>query len=81
MRSSVTGAFGVPGENDNERIVEFMPEKGLCVGNKYFEHKGCKGSRWNGGKEHYRFDAGQEECATLFTGCKGSEKHRTSPLR
>ena len=33
-RSDITGAFGVPGENDNgRRMVEFFLEKGLCVGN------------------------------------------------
>ena len=33
----ITGAFGVPGEN--ERVVEFCTERGLCVGNTYFKHK------------------------------------------
>ena len=36
-----TGAFGVPGENDNERrVTDFCTERGLCLDNKYFEHKG-----------------------------------------
>ena len=30
-RTGITGAFGVPGENDNgRRVVEFCEEKGLC---------------------------------------------------
>ena len=52
-RAGITGAFGVPGENDNgRRVVEFCEERGLCVGNTYFKHK-CvlvhkcgRGSRW-----------------------------------
>ena len=39
-RAGITGAFGVPGENDNgRRVVEFCEERGLCVGNTYFEHR------------------------------------------
>ena len=38
-KASIIGAFGVPGENDNDRIVvEFCIERGLCVGNSYFKH-------------------------------------------
>ena len=33
-------AFGIPGENENRRrVVEFCAERGMCVGNTYFEHK------------------------------------------
>ena len=40
MRADITGAFGVPGENDNgRRVVEFCAERSLCVGNTYFKHK------------------------------------------
>ena len=40
VRASITGAFGVPGENDNERrVVEFYAERGMCVGNIYFKQK------------------------------------------
>ena len=40
VRAGITVAFGVPGEKDNERrIGEFCAEKGLCVGNMYFEHR------------------------------------------
>ena len=36
----ITGAFEVPGENDNDRrVVEFCAERGLCVGNTYFKHR------------------------------------------
>ena len=32
-RASITGAFGVPRENDNgRRVVEFCTERGPCVG-------------------------------------------------
>ena len=40
MRPIITGTFGVPGEIENwRRVVEFCAERGLCVGNTYFEHK------------------------------------------
>ena len=33
-RAVITGAFGVPGENNNgRRVVEFCKEKGFSVGN------------------------------------------------
>ena len=38
MRSGITGAFGVPVENDNGRR--------LCVRNTYFERKSSQG--WQG---------------------------------
>ena len=39
-RDGITGAFGVPGENDNGiRVVELCAERGLCVGNTYFKHR------------------------------------------
>ena len=35
-RADITGAFQVPGKNDNgRRVVEFCTERGLCVGNAY----------------------------------------------
>ena len=35
-RAGITGAFGVPGENDNgRRAEEFCAARGLCVGNTY----------------------------------------------
>ena len=38
-RAGITGAFLVPGKNDNGgRVVESCAEKGLCMGNTYFEH-------------------------------------------
>ena len=37
---NITGAFGVPGENDNgRRVVNFCTENGLFVSNKYLKHK------------------------------------------
>ena len=40
VRADITGAFGVPGENENgRRVVEFCAERGLCVDNTYFKHK------------------------------------------
>ena len=39
MRTSITSAFGVPGESDNVgRVVEFCVERGLCVSRTYFVH-------------------------------------------
>ena len=35
-RAGITGAFGVPGENDNgRRVVEYFAEWGLFVGNTF----------------------------------------------
>ena len=40
LRAGITGAFGVPGENENGiRVVEFCAERVLCAVNTYFEHK------------------------------------------
>ena len=40
VRTGITGAFRVSGENENaRRVVEFCAERGMCVGNTYFEHK------------------------------------------
>ena len=40
LRASITGGFGVPGENRNgRRVIDFCAEKGLCVGNAYFKHE------------------------------------------
>ena len=39
MRASITAAFGVPGENDGRRVVEFCAVRGLCVGNTWFKHR------------------------------------------
>ena len=37
-RAGTTGAFRVPGENDNgRRVVEFCEERGLCV-SSIFKH-------------------------------------------
>ena len=51
--AGINGASGVPGENDNGRIVlEFCEERGLCVGNIYFKHislhKSGRGAGWCG---------------------------------
>ena len=41
-RTDITGAFGVPGKNDNgRRVVEFCEERGLCVGNTYLSTEVC----------------------------------------
>ena len=42
-RAGITGAFGVPGEIDSgRRVVEFCAERGLCVSNTYFKHRGLE---------------------------------------
>ena len=34
VRTGITGAFGIPGDNDNDRrVVEFWAERVVCVGN------------------------------------------------
>ena len=39
-RADMTGAFGAPGEKVNGiKVVEFCAERGLCMGNTYFEHR------------------------------------------
>ena len=38
--SGITGAFGVPRDNDNgRRVGEFCEERGLCEGNTYFKRR------------------------------------------
>ena len=38
-RDGITGAFGIPGANDNERrVVKFYRERGLRVSNTCFKH-------------------------------------------
>ena len=40
VKASITGAFGIPGKNNNgRRVVEFCAEMGLCMGNIYFKQK------------------------------------------
>ena len=40
MWASITSMFEIQGENDNQRrVTNFCAERGLCVGNKYFDHK------------------------------------------
>ena len=40
MRAGITGAFGVPVDNDNERrVVEFNVERGLCMDKMFFDHR------------------------------------------
>ena len=38
-RTGITNDFGVPGDNNKCRRVEFCIERGLYVGNTYFKHK------------------------------------------
>ena len=39
-RTGITGAFGVPGKNDNgTRVGFFCAKRKLCVGNTYFKHR------------------------------------------
>ena len=57
-RAGITGAFGVPGKNDNgRRVVEWSSaQKEDCVWVTHHKHrslhKGRKGARQSGGKEH-----------------------------
>ena len=39
VRAGKTAAFGVPRVNGNGRVVEFCSERGVYVGNAYFERK------------------------------------------
>ena len=42
-RVGVTGGFGVPGENDNGRmIIDLFVKRVLYVSNNYFEHKSLR---------------------------------------
>ena len=76
VRLAIAVAFGVPGENDNgRRVVKLCAERGLYVGNTYFEykslhkvHKGGNGPRRSGGKEHDRSGVGEEIYAALCAG-------------
>ena len=47
VRVGITGIFVVPGENKNEkRVMEFCAERGLFVGNTYFDHKSLHNYTW-----------------------------------
>ena len=48
--AGITGAFGVPGKNDNSRrMVEFCEKRGLCVSNTYFKHRNVQSTQeWQG---------------------------------
>ena len=87
MRASRTGVFGAPAENDNGRKgVEFCAERGLCVGNTYFENKSLYKYAWvargqDGGKEHDRSGTGEEGYAAFCAGCEGSERNGMRHLR
>ena len=87
MKPSITGAFGLPGENDNDGRVVFYTERGLCVGNTYLNTgvcistQGWQGSRWSEDKEHDRSGAGEEEYAVLCARCEGSERNGSRPHR
>ena len=56
IRVDLKGAFGVLGENDNERrVVKFCAKRGLCVDNTYFEHESLhKYTGWLGTKMEWR---------------------------
>ena len=56
MGASITGAFGVPGENYNgRRVVDFCAESGLWVGNTYFEPKSLHSIQgWQRAKMEWR---------------------------
>ena len=46
-RDCITGAFGVPVENDSgRRGVEFCAERRLCVCNTYFEQRSLMRTQW-----------------------------------
>ena len=54
VRTCITGAFGVPGENDiGRREMDFCAERWLCLDNKYFEH--------NSLHKHIKVARGQDE--------------------
>ena len=55
-RAGITGASGVPEENDNGRIVvELYAERGVCIGNIYFKHRSLhKYTNWQGVKTEWR---------------------------
>ena len=54
--AGMTGAFRVPGENDNgRRVVKFCAERGLWVGKIYFKHRSLrKYTRVQGVKMEWR---------------------------
>ena len=63
----------------------FYAKRGLCMGNKYFDHrnlhkvyKGGKGARQSGGKERDRSGAGKKGYTAICAGCKGSERRGLS---
>ena len=87
-RAGITGAFGVPGENNNgRRVVELWEERRLCVRNTYFKHIGLhKYTRV--AREQDRVEvksmidsnADGEGYAAIYAGCEGGERNGMRPL-
>ena len=68
--------------------MEFCAEKGLCLGNKYFEHgslqKYTRMARGQDGvevKSMIDLGAADKGYASLCSGCEGSERNGTRPLK
>ena len=87
-RAAITGAFRVPEDDNGRRVVEFCAERGLCVGNAYFNHKSLQNytrvAREQDsvlGREHDRSGARDEGYAALSAGCVSSERNGTRSLR
>ena len=57
-------------ENDNgRRVVELCSERGLCIGNTYFEQRSLHENTWVvRGQEHDRSDTGEEGYAVVCAG-------------
>ena len=69
-------------------MVEFCAERGLCVGNTYFEYKSLhkytgvpRGQDGVEVKDRIDLVLVKRGYGTLCAGCKGSERDGTQPLR
>ena len=56
VRGGISNTYGLPGENDNgRRVMKFCAERGLCVGNTYFDKGACISAQgWQGFKTEFR---------------------------
>ena len=86
----IIGRFGVPRENDNgRRAIDFCSERGLCMGDTYFENKSLyKYTRMTRGQDGAEVknitDLVLVKNDMLYYdsgGCEGSEMNGMRPLR
>ena len=87
MRTGITGALVVPGENDNGRMVEYVLRGGCVWVTRTLSKRVCiitqgrQEATLSEGKEYDRSGSVKEGYVALCGGCEGSDSIKTKPLR